>query len=246
MFYNKIDHQPHSKHPRIQNEDTFLLESSVKSSPRLILIALLLAWALVGCNSDKQGKIEVQVFITTNSGENLRLGNAPIVVMNEQMFQELKTALNGLASRNEVRLKAAIESAVSVIRNGQQLPNVTALPEYQQLRAMAFTGIANYYDYSLHYFHDYITEYPHKFAITYTDADGVASIGVPDKDEKYYVIASSKREVGTKIEKYGWIEIIQPTNGRVVLSNNNLWDMMTRGPAMGFTILPELPQIPEL
>jgi hypothetical protein len=222
---------------------------SVMASFISCFVVALACAGIFGCanGTDKQGKIEVQVFITTQGGDNIKLGNVPVVVMDDKTFQHWKIELSGLASRTEPRLKTVIETGLTGLRRGQQMQVSTVSPEYQQLKVMTTEAIASYYVYRSYYFHDLIAEHPEKFSAIYTDADGVASFVVPDKDQNYYIVASAERVIENEHERYCWIQSVQPTkDGRVLLTNNNLWDMVTQGAAMGFKVLPKLPDYPEL
>ena len=222
---------------------------------RYALIAALVCAGLVGC--DTKGKVEgrsvqVQVFITTRDGQSIRLGNVPVLFVRDDDFAEKVQAINRLASSNAEGCKVKIQADLDVIRKAQALPMGTATAGYSQAKQFLRQDYAEYNDLRF-LLHDMMirtySESSHpetRRCLVYTDADGTASLALPNKHHAYYIMAASERTVGSTREKYCWLELVQPATTTLQLSNNNLWDANAQGTSVGFQLPPDLPAYPEL
>lgn len=186
------------------------------------ILAALACILLSGC--DKRGSVQVQVFITTKGGENVRLGNVPITVFDEQGFQKVVSAFNSTISPTIAK----------------QYQTQAAAIRYQKQMGAADGALQLYYQYqnSREYqLHDAIAD-----QATYrTDANGETVIQFSDASKPYYLVATGERLVGNKQEKYCWLERVTPKeNSRIQLSNANLWTLDGQGQAMGFNAPPRM------
>jgi hypothetical protein len=220
----------------------------------LLVVVLVLAGITWGVKAllfgSKQGKVDVRVWITTQSGESIKLGNVPVICLPESAFKNTVGLANGLAERNAARLNDLIEDDKKTIQLAAVAGSSQA--EVEHLKRAMRQDVADYNNQRNYHLHDVILKAVTegngvRQALFYTDDEGKVSIGVPDKRATYYVLAITQRTAGDTTEKDCWLERITPAaTSNLQFSNNNLWDIPTQGAAYGVTVLPELPAYPWL
>jgi hypothetical protein len=211
----------------------------------LLPVCLLL---VVGCKPQtRQSKIEITVFITTRNGESIKLGNVPVAFFGEDDFRSNVRTINGFVSRSVERSKTKIEADIEGLRTVRATPYGTAMAEYSQLKGWLRQDVAECYDLRFAINRQLMKDSIEKGYADYTDAEGIASLTLPDKKGAYYVLAATERQVGSTTEKYYWLERVNPsTTTKIIFSNNNLWNPDTQAAAFGIQLPPALPDYPEL
>ncbi len=71
----------------VRTAEMIYVRPPVKWNPLAVLISCFLALVVAGCQEPEK-HIQVQVFITTKGGENIKLGAVPIEVMDEATFHK--------------------------------------------------------------------------------------------------------------------------------------------------------------
>ena len=89
----------------------------------MTLIELVLLLALVGGIVwlvprfiKREGRINVRVWITTQNGESMKLGNVPLIVFDEEKFRSVVTGMNEYGERQAARYNELIEGDQKVIK----------------------------------------------------------------------------------------------------------------------------------
>ena len=217
----------------------------------VILVIAGIVWGVKALFAGgKQGKVDVRVWITTQSGESIKLGNVPVICLPEAAFKNTVGLANGLAERDAGRLNELIEADKKTIQ--LEAGAGVSQTQLERIKRAMRQDIADYNNKRNYHLHDIVLKAVTdgngvKQALFYTDDEGKVSIGVPDKRATYYVLAVTERTAGSITEKDCWLERITPaTTSNLQFSNNNLWDIPTQGAAYGVTVLPELPAYPWL
>jgi len=223
----------------------------------IVLIVIIgVAWGVKALFfKSKPSTVNVGVWITLKSGESIKLGNVPILLMSQENFATLLPNFNELLANSAERDKRAIDTSINGMREGRKMAMGTLVAEYSALREMAREDVQKYNDLRF-LIHDTVTStYLNadsnsnlKALMAYTDSEGKATLTAPNKKDKWYVIATTERQVGNRVEKYCWLVPLIFTKGtaEVILSNNNLWDLQADGAAVGLVPPPALPSYPEL
>lgn len=221
---------------------------------QLLFVILVIAGIVWGVKAlvygAKQGTVNVRVWITTQSGESIKLGNVPVICLPESAFKNTVGLANGLAERNAARLNELIEADIKTIRLAAGAGGSQA--EVEHLKRAMRQDVADYNNQRNYHLHDIILKAVTdgngvKGALFYTDYEGKVSLPIPDKRIIYYILAVTQRTAGNVAEKDCWLERITPaTTSNLQFSNNNLWDIPAQGAAYGVTVLPELPAYPWL
>ena len=217
----------------------------------VILVIAGIVWGVKALFSgSKQGKVDVRVWITTQSGESIKLGNVPVICLPEAAFKNTVGLANGLAERDAARLNELIEADKKTIQ--LEAGAGVSQTQLERIKRAMRQDIADYNNKRNYHLHDIVLKAvtdgnSARQALFYTDDEGKVSIAVPDKRATYYVLAVTERTAGSITEKDCWLERITPaTTSNLQFSNNNLWDIPTQGAAYGVTVLPELPAYPWL
>jgi len=215
-------------------------------------VALAMLLIVSGC-SRQTTQVDVSVFVTTQTGENIKLGNVPVLYIRQDAFADILNQLNLTIAKDAEHTLEKIKVECETLRKMRALPNGAASLQYAQMKLQLIADCEEYKS-SGALVHDLlINSYAQsskpavRNSLTYTDADGKASLILPDTTHPYYIVAASERSVGNAKEKYYWLESVRPTGtARLQLSNNNLWDANSQAASIGIHLPPELPAIPEL
>lgn len=207
------------------------------------LVGLALA-ALTATGCARDGALNGEVFIVTNSGVNLKLGSVTVAVISESVAQNhlnvkksngdaeirkfdaelLKENAAVTAARTEAdKLKRAVDPIVSTSKYQSSLEayNTAAGKAVASAKRLAaLEEQKEYYTSGRHYFDDL----PSSVAVAKTDADGKFTLKMP-RVGTFAVTASASRLVGEKTETYNWMVWTsldgQPSK-RLMLSNDNM------------------------
>jgi len=200
----------------------------IKSLPILIFTALV---ALTGCKP-KETTLSGQMFIVTQGGENIKLGDVKIILVEKTQvagFLQMKAPVikSELTARKEEYYAAKAE-AQKIVDDDRQAQGVG----YQEISAAAereYASINRFKNARANYLNfptaeDWLTDFsPIAIQETLTDADGNFSITYP-RNKSLTIFAKAERTTQTDTEKYYWV-IDAPTNSptvQIFLSNDNL------------------------
>jgi hypothetical protein len=200
----------------------------------LFLIGIFtLLLPLLGCRQSHT--VQIQVFITTKSGENMKLGAVPIMMVDETTFQKYVAIYNDLSVKQTQlywTTKGRMEKEIAENR-----------PLYAGIKADLIGTVIDWESNRVEMFHDDVL----RNATVRTDPEGCLSFRC-DKSGTYYVWAKAERYLldGTR-ETYLWlIKINVNSDIRLQLDNYNMFDIDIQGKQMGFNPWPSLPDYPEL
>jgi len=200
----------------------------MKNFSILIFVALV---ALTGCKP-KETTLSGQMFIVTQGGENIKLGDVRIILVEKSQvadfLQKKAPVIKSELIARKAEYDAAKEEAQKIVDddrqtqalNSQEL-SATADREYASINRFK-NARAKYLNFPMA--EDWLTDFsPIVFRETLTDADGNFSITYP-RNKNLAIFAKAERTTLTDTEKYYWV-IDAPTNAptvQIFLSNDNL------------------------
>lgn len=191
---------------------------------RIQILLLFVCVSFAGCSKisniiKSETIVNGEVFIVTQGADNIELGAVEVVAIPAETFES-----NFQTEKSDIKL--AIDKDEEVLKKCQNfkkdmMENPTTFNQTQEmLRECSEEG-------TLGKGRDLpgliVSNIPSNAVLTTTNSDGKFTLNLP-KGKKYAIYAKSQRRVGSKNEKYFWLEFVEAKDKtqNLILTNKNL------------------------